>query len=394
MTSTERTPYTLVLVLWLAGLCAAGQFAKISLIFPELQAIYPGYGMATGFLVTLISFVGVAFGLFAGMIVTQFGFRKPLLLSLLLGATLSALQATLPPFPVMLGSRLLEGISHLTIVVAAPTLLARLATNRDRPFVMTLWGTFFGVAFALFGFFGVPLAKQYGLPLLFIAHAVAMIMVCCALFLMLPRSEVSASAGERLTVSRLIKRHAECYRSPSISAPALGWLFYTLSFVSMLTVLPGLLPTGERLLAATLMSLAGIGVSVTFGIWLLNRITAVQIVKLGFTLSAVCVALMGLFPSQAWPAITLFAILGLVQGASFAAIPQLNPDDRSQAYANGAMAQMGNLGNLTGTVILLWMLDRFGQTGMILFGLACYGSGFAAHAWAERRRALTHVAPH
>jgi MFS transporter, DHA1 family, inner membrane transport protein len=79
----------------------------------------------------------------------------------------------------------------------------------------------------------------------------------------------------------------------------------------------------------------------------------------------------------------------------FSAIPQLNPDPRAQAYANGALAQMGNLGNLTGTVILLWLLDQLGQMGLIIFGLACYAAGLAVHMWLERRRKpLTHAARH
>jgi MFS transporter, DHA1 family, inner membrane transport protein len=194
MHSPARTPLGLIFVLWLAGLCAAGQFAKISLVFPELQTIYPGHGTTAGFLVTLISFMGVVLGLFTGMIVARFGFRKPLIVALLLGAVLSAMQATLPPFAVMLASRFVEGLSHLLIVVAAPTLIARVSTDRSRPLTMTLWGTFFGVAFALVGFLGLPLVKAFGLPALFIAHAAAMLAVAAALVMMLPRSEVQASA--------------------------------------------------------------------------------------------------------------------------------------------------------------------------------------------------------
>jgi MFS transporter, DHA1 family, inner membrane transport protein len=66
-----RTPIALVFTLWLAGLCAAGQFAKVSLFFPELIAVYPGHGTTAGFLVTLISLMGVGLGLFAGMIIAR-----------------------------------------------------------------------------------------------------------------------------------------------------------------------------------------------------------------------------------------------------------------------------------------------------------------------------------
>ena len=115
-----RTPVALILALWIGGLCAAAQFAKISLVFPELLALYPQAGAAAGFLVSLLSFIGMLLGLFAGMIVAQLGYRQLLLAAFLLGAVLSTYQATLPSFEMMLASRLLEGASHLVIVVARP----------------------------------------------------------------------------------------------------------------------------------------------------------------------------------------------------------------------------------------------------------------------------------
>jgi MFS transporter, DHA1 family, inner membrane transport protein len=381
-----RTPIALVFTLWLAGLGAAGQFAKVSLFFPELIAVYPGHGTTAGFLVTLISLMGVGLGLFAGMIIARFGFRKPLLIALGLGSALSAIQATLPAFPLILATRFIEGLSHLAIVVAAPTLIARISSDAHRPIAMTVWGTFFGVAFAAMGLLGLPLVKAYGVPVIFLAHAAMMLTVAVCLFLMLPRAEVQVGAISGLSFTEVMTRHVETYRSPFIAAPALGWLFYTLSFVSLLTVVPGLLPEAQRSFAATIMPIAGIVTSMVIGVALLRRFTAVQVIKLGFLLSGMCMLLFWPLKESAGIAIALFAVLGLVQGASFSAVPELNHDPRAQAYANGAMAQMGNLGNLTGTVVLLWLLDVAGHTGLILFGLFCYVGGLAVHQWLEWKR--------
>jgi MFS transporter, DHA1 family, inner membrane transport protein len=386
MNSPGKTSVSLVLALWFAGLCAAAQFAKISLIFPELRAIYGDYGNATGFLITLLSLVGVVLGLFTGMIVARFGARKPLLGALLLGSLLSALQATLPGFWLMLASRFIEGLSHLMIVVTAPTLIARISTDRDRPVTLTLWGTFFGVAFAIVGLVAQPLIKTFGVPSLFIAHAIAMIVAAIAIFALLPRTETKAAATASFSVKEILLRHAATYRSPWIAAPALGWLFYTLSFVSLITILPTLLPESERTIANVALSLASISSSVTLGAYLLRQMAAVEVIKLGFLLSALCIAGLAIFPAAVWIAIALFASLGLVQGASFSAVPELNSDPRDQAYANGALAQMGNAGNLTGTVILLQMLDSFGRSGLIYFGVTCYALGFAVHSWLAVRR--------
>ncbi len=137
MTDQDKSAPGLILALWAAGLGAAAQFAKVAVIFPSLQEIYPEAGASLGFVVSVISFLGVAFGLFAGLIVAR-GARKMLLLALLLGAAVSLWQATFPAIPVMLASRVLEGISHLIIVVAAPTLIAQYAAPRHRPLALTL----------------------------------------------------------------------------------------------------------------------------------------------------------------------------------------------------------------------------------------------------------------
>ena len=66
---TARTNFPLVLALWGAGLGAAGQYAKISVIFDQLPGVYPDAGAALGFIVSLVGFVGILFGVIAGLLV-------------------------------------------------------------------------------------------------------------------------------------------------------------------------------------------------------------------------------------------------------------------------------------------------------------------------------------
>lgn len=373
-------------MLWAAGLCAAGQFAKISLIFPELLKLYPDAGSSAGFLVSLLSFLGVCFGLIAGIVVARFGYRSLLLAALVFGAVISAYQALLPPFHLMLASRLLEGASHLIIVVAAPTLIAQLSSDRHRGAAMTIWGTFFGVAFALVAWLGLPLVKVHGPASLFIVHSVAMIVVAAALFAMLPREKRLNSDFGAINFLEILKKHVETYRSAFIAAPAMGWLFYTLAFVSLLTLLPNYVASEQRAFVAGAMPLASIISSMTLGLFLLRYMAATQVVIAGFMLSIACVVFLWFFAGSVWGCIALFAALGLVQGASFASVPQLNKDGKTRAYANGALAQMGNLGNLSGTPLLLLMMAGMEFNGLILFALSCYLAGIAVHMAMSRTR--------
>ncbi len=79
--------------------------------------------------------------------------------------------------------------------------------------------------------------------------------------------------------------------------------------------------------------------------------------------------------------------MGLIQGASFAAVPQLNRAAAAQSRANGAMAQMGNIGNTIGTPIMAAALAFGGYAALpILAGLA-FVAGALAHGALARARA-------
>jgi len=280
---------------------------------------------------------------------------------------------------------LIEGASHLIIVVAAPTLIAQISNEPYRSIAMTLWSTFFGVAFALFAWLGMPLVTANGLPSLFIVHGVIMLGIAAILFWLLP--SLNRSQPDRLSLFKILSFHKQAYRSPYIAAPAYGWLFYTLTFVSLLTVLPDLAPPEDRAFVAGLMPLASITTSLLCGTIISKRITGIHVVMIGFALALIATFALALGGAITWISIILFGVLGLVQGASFAAIPQLNRTSEDQARANGAMAQMGNLGNTIGTPILLSLLLAFGFPGLIIGIATCFALGLLVHFVMGQKRA-------
>ena len=97
---------------------AAAQYGKVSVIFDLLPDAYPDAGAAVGWIVSLVGFVGIIFGVMAGLVVARIRYRRALLSALWAGAAVSCLQAFLPPLPWMLFARVIEGASHLAIVVA------------------------------------------------------------------------------------------------------------------------------------------------------------------------------------------------------------------------------------------------------------------------------------
>ena len=75
-----------------------------------------------------------------------------------------------------------------------------------------------------------------------------------------------------------------------------------------------------------------------------------------------------------------------MQGASFAAVPQLNTTAAAQARGNGALAQMGNIGNTLGTPVIAAIILSFGYAGMIWAVAAVFAAGAATHFLLARRR--------
>lgn len=390
--SMPHSSLTVIFILWLSGLVAAAQYAKVGLVLPELAVMYPNAETSLGFLVSSISFVGALLGLFAGAMAVKIGLRKLLLVGLVIGSVVSLLQSMGLPIWLLLASRVVEGLSHLAIVVAAPTLIALNSGKRIRAAAMTLWSSFFGVSFALTGWLGLPLVVNHGINALFFTHGALMAAVTMLVVLVLPAHTADGlrGAANQAMPETILQRHKDAWSSPFISAPAAGWLFYTLTFVALLAVLPGMMPPADRGFTVTILPLASLLSSMTLGILLLQRLSAVFVVKIGLV-AAICSAIIFAFvPDATWPPIALFAALGLVQGATFASVPQLNPSSNHQALANGAVAQAGNLGNALGTPLLLMLQGIGGLNAVITMVVLSYITAISAHLMLAKRRKSYH----
>lgn len=378
-------PMLLVLLLWSAGLGAAAQFGKISILYDSLRASYGGNGeVALGLVVSIVGMVGLIFGTTAGLLVARVGPRRAIVAALAAGATMSALQSLMPAYPLMLATRIIEGASHLAIVVVGPTMIAALAPEDRRPLAMTLWSSFFGVTYTILALIG-PLVTPTGL---FLGHAAYMAALAAILALTLPPDPRHAQAP----IGNLLRQHGEIYASPRIAAPAMGFCCYTFLYVAVLTLLPPETPESHRALIAAGMPLVSIAVSLTLGVRLLDRMSAVRLVQAGYAVAIPGFLLLWLFWGQGAGMVAggflLSAALGIVQGASFAAIPELNATPENRAAAAGAVAQLGNLGTTTGTPVLAALLASAGPTGLALAAVTLCAVGIAVHRLQAARRAM------
>ncbi|MBP9950739.1 MAG: MFS transporter [Cypionkella sp.] len=377
-----------IFALWAAGLGAAAQFGKISVLYEQLGLIYPSHaGVGIGVMLSVVGIVGLIFGITAGLVIARIGPRRAILAALLLAAAISAVQSLFPPYALMLLTRVFEGAAHLAIVIVGPTAIATIAPARFQGFAMTLWSSFFGVAFAALFYFAPPLVATYGPSLLFQLHAGWMLACAAILWCLMPADLVTLAPELPRSV---LHQHLEIYASPSIAAPATGFVFYTLPFVALLTLLPAQIPGHHGPMVGVAMPLVSITLSLTLGVFLLSRMSAVRLVQLGFGISLImAVLLWAAWGNPFWQAafsIGLAATMGIPQGASFATIPQLNASSADRARAAGAIAQLGNLGTTSGTPLLAMILLHGGVNGLVAFLILCCAGGIFSHALQARRR--------
>jgi hypothetical protein len=272
-------------------------------------------------------------------------------------------------------------------VVVGPTAIAATAPPSRQGAALTLWSSFFAVTYAVLAWIGPGILADWGIAGLFRLHALWMLAWAVVLYILMRRDvrpPVLAGQGS------LLAQHLEIYRSPFVAAPATGFVCYTITYVAVLTLMPAMMGVWGGFVAVA-MPLASIGVSLTFGVWLLGRVAAVRLVQGGFAVAVLAaLGLWGFWGQGGVPvvaALVLAAALGIVQGASFASIPQLNPLAQDRARAAGAVAQLGNLGTVTGTPMLAFLMQGAGVSGLALFLIGFSGLGLLVTQLQARRRA-------
>ena len=364
---TDRTDWPLILLLWTTGLLVASQFAKVTLTLDSLQLLYPGLPVA--YAVFGVALIGILGGAMAGFVVARFGLRHSVLWACGLSAVLALAQGLELPFRAYMILRIAEGVGHLLFVVALPTLMASCARAADKSVVMGLWGTFFGVGYALMAVIVPPVEAWGGLRAVFVGHGLLLVVVFPLLWWVLPHGIV----GVRTSVPNPVEVHRRIYTNSRLAAAGLGHGTYTALFIALVAFLPAAMGAMWLLLVLPVANLLG-----TFAAGFLSRhVAAPRIVVWGFGISALLFAAMAV-TSLPVVAVLAFWATGVVAGGNFAAVPLLNDAPRDQALANGAMAQLGNIGTFSGTPLFafaagsLWGLAGL-SIAICMFGVIAAG---------------------
>ncbi|MFN0191651.1 MAG: MFS transporter [Aestuariivirga sp.] len=386
----RSTDWPAIIVLFLGGLVAAMQFAKVA---PVMELVGGELGLdpvASGFAVSILGLVGILFAITVGAIVSAIGPQRGLLIALFGGAVIAGLGALAPTGVTFLVSRFCEGFSHLLIVVCAPALMAALAAPKDKPVALAIWGCFFGLGFAVASAAApiiVPLGGWRGFLL---CHAAAMLVIGLLVMLLLARSKLEDQRGGFPGVKTIAAAHAALFRERAPLLLALTFCAYTIQFLATLTFLTLYLGTEGQWRPASVGSFMAFASFVS----LIFTLSAGFLARWGVTLfqgfaaafaglAVTATIIFGFHPGApvlVAAVLVMMACFGLLPGFAFASVPQVAPEARIAALTYSAIALFGNVGTFLGTPIFAASREMTGWWGGAIFiaAMSAVGTALAA----------------
>jgi len=348
-----------------SGVLAAAQIGKaiisISIIRDDMM-LSPAFA---GLIVAAFATLGAFFGLGAGIAVLRLDDRRSLSLGMAVITIGSLLGTVAPNEGVLLAARVFEGAGFLAVVLAIPSILARIVPSTERKFVMAVWSAYMPAGIMLMMLFG-PLLPMIGWRNLWVATAVLTGGCCLVLAISAPRLPKAPPAESTATFSNDIIR---IFCDPTCLMLAFAFFAYASLMFSLAFALPSLLTSTNvalgtaSVLSAVVLAMSAIG-HVASGFLLRLGVpiwASIAAAFAGFAASALVIYAAALPP----PAIALAAAIGLglgglAPGALYAAAPQAAPHPTVVAPTIGMLQQASNLGQFTGPLALGLWVEHFG----------------------------------
>jgi MFS transporter, AAHS family, 3-hydroxyphenylpropionic acid transporter len=362
-----KTNWFIVIFLWFAGILAAMQFAKFSFAYDFLKSQYNVSPFLIGLSLSVVGLIGLIFGITISIYSSKIKQNKILLFSLLLGVLISFIQALNPIFPLMFISRILEGISHLGIVVSAPIIMILLSSEKHHSIVMGLWSSFFGIAFSVTAWAGKPIVELFSVSGLFFIHAISLLIIFFVLFFPIRKLDVPHNENNKTS---FFTAHIKVYSNWRAVSPGILFFFHTFMYIALFTFLPRLSENGNTknllLIILPLISIIGTMIAGVISQYFVSpsKLSVVAYISLSVLIFLVKLSLNN---NTLFVAASMILILfsGIIQGSVFSLIPNISLTTEDQTNANGAVAQLGNLGSTLGSPIFSYFLS-FGRDSIII----------------------------
>jgi predicted MFS family arabinose efflux permease len=354
-----------VLLLVGGGIVAAAQVGKAIISVPLIRSEL-SFGLdVAGLIVATFATLGAMSGIGAGVIVGRLGIRRSLIGGMAAIALGNVIGAEASHETVLLAARIIEGIGFVGVVLAIPSMLARLVVREARDFVMAVWSAYMPTGIMLMLLVG-PVLSSVGWRNFWLANAA----VACACALLLALYAPAVPETPRKSTDRFFAQVATVICHPACLMVALTFFAFSCQIFSLAFALPLLLTSayGASLGAAGLLSAMVLAVSavghVTSGVLL--RIGVPIWVNIASAFACLALSVFVVYGDVLPPkGIALVAALalgigGLAPGALYAAAPHAAPSPSAVPSTIGLLQQASSLGQFVGPAVLGLWVESFG----------------------------------
>lgn len=376
---------------------AAFHVGKVPPALPSiLKDLDASLGQA-GWLLSTINLVTALGGMAIALSADRFGHRLLVLLGTALCFAASLLGAFAGSVDALLIGRVFEGLGFIAVVVALPTLLLRIARPADQRLVMTLWTSYMPAgAGSMMLIAAVVLPGTSWRVAWLVAAGASALMLAALLLRALPRHELDPVPVKRRPV---LHEMAEVASSGGPLAIALCFGAYSCCWFAVIGFLPTLqverlgFATSTAAIVTALVTIVNVGGNLGAG-WLMHHgLPRVAVISGAAVSMAFCAA--GIFVDGVPDLLRLVlagvysAVIGVVPGALFTALPVHAPRPELVGASTGLLMQGSNIGALIGPPITGVLVSAAGWpsaawlTSVALGVMA--GAGLFLH-WRETRR--------
>jgi MFS family permease len=311
--------------------------------------------------------------------------------------TTSLLGGAAPSANVLLGLRVLEGLGFICVVVAIPPLVVRIAAPRDLRIALPVWSTYMPAGAGVMMLISSVVLLEMSWRWVWWIAAAASGAMLLALWLRTPRRpELDPVVAARRPI---LAEMAEVATSGGPLAIGICFGAYSCCWFAVVGFLPTL--QVERLhftqetaaIVTTLVTMVNIGGNLLAGWLLQRRVPRVVIIVTATVSMAVCASSIFVDGVPDLARLVLAgvysAVIGVVPGCLFTAVPVHAPRPQLVGAATGLLMQVSNFGALIGPPITAALVSAGGWPAAawmtsIALGIAAL-AGLFLH-WRERRR--------
>ena len=200
--STPSTSWSFVALAQAAGIIAAMQIGKMPATIGDIRSELLLSLVLAGWVISCFNITSALFGALTGVVVDHLGYRRTLLAGLTCLIMGNLLGYASPNDSILLAARIIEGVGFVSVVIAAPALIANVTTTADRAFAMALWSSYMPTGMAIMLILTPVLLTLWGWRSIWLANAILMTLFSVLFALMTRHLVTPAPRARKLNRSK------------------------------------------------------------------------------------------------------------------------------------------------------------------------------------------------